>query len=153
MTYYQYTKKNDMPGSKLKKESKKMGVKKIKSRVHPRKEVQTLHVPFLKSLEDLSKIAKDCEIIQASASGMLIQVSRENLIPQQLRKNLNLDILIGKRVFMNLDELNLEISGKIARTQLNGKKGFYIAIDYSEEAPEYWRECLIDLLPKPGEID
>jgi hypothetical protein len=36
---------------------------------------------------------------------------------------------------------------------LLGKKGFYVAIDYSEEAPEYWRECLMDLLPNPGELD
>ncbi len=54
---------------------------------------------------------------------------------------------------MHLEEMNLEVSGVITRTQLLGKKGFYIAVDYSEEAPEYWRECLMDLLPKPGELD
>jgi glycine cleavage system aminomethyltransferase T len=49
--------------------------------------------------------------------------------------------------------MNIEISGRIARTKLLGKQGFEIGIDYAEDAPEYWRECLVDLLPAPGEFD
>ena len=82
-----------------------------------------------------------------------LTIKREDLIPAALRKNLTLDVLIGDRVFMHLEEMNLELSGVIARTQLLGKKGFYVAVDYSDEAPEYWRECLMDLLPQPGELD
>jgi len=121
--------------------------------VAPRKEVTPIHVTYLTSLEDFAKLARNCEIIEASASGLLLHVKREDLIPAQLRKNLNLDMLIGDRVFMHLEELNLEVSGVITRTQLKGKQGFHIAIDYSDDAPEYWRECLIDLLPSPGELE
>jgi hypothetical protein len=123
------------------------------SRVAPRQEVSPIHVSYLTSLDDFARIAKNCEILEASTSGLLLLIKREDLIPSALRKNLSLDCLIGNRVFMHLEEMNLEISGIITRTQLLGKKGFYIAIDYSEEAPEYWRECLVDLLPKPGELD
>lgn len=122
-------------------------------RVAPRKEVSPIHVSYLTSLDDFAKIAKNCEIIEASSSGLLLLVKREDLIPSALRKNLTLDALIGDRIFMHLEEMNLEISGVITRTQLVCKKGFHIAVDYSEDAPEYWRECLMDLLPQPGELD
>ncbi|WP_253715776.1 hypothetical protein [Bdellovibrio bacteriovorus] len=119
----------------------------------PRKEVSPIHITHLTSLDDFAKIAKNCEIIEASSTGLLLQVKRDDLIPTALRKNLSLDVLVGDRVFMHLEEMNLEISGVITRTTLSGKKGFQIAVDYSDEAPEYWRECLMDLLPQPGELD
>ena len=104
-------------------------------------------------MDDLAKIAKNCEIVEASASGLLLLVRRQDLIPTSLRSNLNLDALVGDRVFMRLEDMNLEVSGKVARTHFLGKKGFHIAIDYTEDAPEYWRECLMDLLPIPGELE
>lgn len=112
-----------------------------------------MHISYLTSLDDFAKIAKNCEIVDASSSGLLLLIRREDLIPTALRKNLNLDVLIGDRVFMHLEEMNLELSGVITRTKLEGKKGFHVAVDYSDEAPEYWRECLMDLLPRPGEIE
>jgi hypothetical protein len=130
-----------------------MGAPKINRRMAQREEVLPIHVSYITSLDDFAKIARNCEVVQASSSGLLLLVRREDLIPSALRKNLNLDALIGDRVFMHLEEMNLEISGVITRTKLLGKNGFHIAIDYSEEAPEYWRECLMDLLPKPGELD
>jgi hypothetical protein len=130
-----------------------MGKTDSNRRVAPRKEVSPIHVSYLTSLDDFAKIAKNCEIIEASSSGLLLLIKREDLIPQALRRNLNLDVLIGDRVFMHLEEMNLEISGVIARTKLAGKKGFTVAVDYSDEAPEYWRECLMDLLPAPGEFE
>lgn len=130
-----------------------MGSIKLNRRVAPRKEVSPIHVSYLTSLDDFAKIAKNCEIVEASSTGLLLHIHREDLIPSALRKVLSLDVLIGDRVFMHLNELNLEVSGVITRTQLLGKKGFNLAIDYSDEAPEYWRECLMDLLPDPGELD
>jgi len=122
-------------------------------RVAPRKEVTPVNVSYITSLSDFTKIAKNCEIIEASATGLLLLIKREDLLPSTLRKNLSLDLLVGESVFMHLEDMNLEISGSIARTQLLGKKGFHVAVDYSEDAPEYWRECLMDLLPIPGELE
>jgi hypothetical protein len=105
------------------------------------------------SLDDFTKIAKNCEIVEASASGLLLHVKRRDLIPAHLRGNLTLECLVGDKVFMRLEDMNLEISGSIARTQFLGKSGFLIAVDYSADSPEYWRNCLMDLLPRPGELD
>ncbi len=130
-----------------------MGTSRTKRRSSPRKEVTPLQVSHLTALDDFTKIAKNGSVVQASSTGLLIHIDREDLVPQSLRKNLSLDCLIGDRVFFHLEEMNLEISGVIARTKLSGKKGFFIAVDYSEDAPEYWRECLTDLLPAPGELE
>jgi hypothetical protein len=118
-----------------------------------RKSISPLHVSSLASLDDLTKIAKNCDVIEASANGLLLHFKRDSLIPASLRNNLNLDSLIGQRVFLKLDEMNLELSGIITRTKLLGKQGYNVAIDYTDEAPLYWRECLMDLLPIPGELD
>jgi hypothetical protein len=56
-------------------------------------------------------------------------------------------------VVLKIEEMNLELSGKITRTKLLGKEGFELAIDYSNDAPQYWRECLMDLLPTPQEFN
>ena len=122
-------------------------------RVAPRKEITPINVSYITSLSDFTKIAKNCEIVEASATGLLLLIKREDILPSSLRKNLNLDMVLGESIFMHLEDMNLEISGSIARTQLLGKKGFYVAVDYSEDAPEYWRECLMDLLPIPGELE
>lgn len=118
-----------------------------------RRQVSPLHVSSLASLDDLTKLARGCNVVEASANGLLLLVPRDSLVPSKLRSNLSLDSLLGQRVFLKLDEMNLELSGVISRTQLVGKQGFHVAIDYSEEAPLYWRECLMDLLPNPGELD
>lgn len=124
-----------------------MGAKNRKFRQAPRKEVVPLTLDAFSSMESLEKIAKYGEIVEASASGILINFKREDFIKKELRSNLNLDSLIGHKVFFTIHEMDLEISGTVARTKFLGKKGFQVAVDYSTDAPEYWRECLIDLLP------
>lgn len=119
----------------------------------PRREIAPINVSYVTNVDDFARIARNCQIVQASSTGLLLSINRKDLVPHALRKNLNLDCLIGDRIFMHLEEMNLELSGTIARTQLNGKKGFYVAVDYSTDAPEYWRECLMDLLPNPGELE
>jgi UDP-N-acetylglucosamine pyrophosphorylase len=118
-----------------------------KFRSSPRKDLAQLTLDSFSSLENLEKLAKHGKIIEASTSGILIHFLREDFIKKELRTNLNIDSLIGAKVYFNIHEMDLEISGTIARTQFLGKKGFHVAVDYSSDAPEYWRECLMDLLP------
>lgn len=124
-----------------------------KQRAAPRKETTPVFVSYIASMDNLSKLTRQAQIIEASSSGLLIHVKRDELIAGNLRKNLNIDDLVGERVLLRLDDMNLELSGTVARTKFLGKQGFHIAVDYTDEAPEYWRECLMDLLPTPGEIE
>ncbi len=118
-----------------------------------RREITPLEVSSMSSLESLTKITKGGEITEASTTGFLMNIKREDIVPLNLRSTLTLDAIVGTKVLIHLPQMNLEISGKIARTKLVGKKGFEIGIDYTDDAPEYWRECLLDLLPAPGEFD
>lgn len=122
-------------------------------RIAPRRDITPLQVSSVSSLENLAKIAKYGEIIEASTTGFLLIVKREDLIPAGLRKNLTLEALHDNKILLHLPQMNIEISGKIKRTKLLGKQGFELGVDYTEDAPEYWRECLVDLLPSPGEFE
>ena len=131
-----------------------MKAQKVKStRAAPRRDISPIEVSSISSMENLAKIAKHGEIIEASITGFLLRVRREDLVPVALRRNLTIDSLVGTRVLLHLPQMNLEVSGRIARTKLMGKDGYEIGVDYSDDAPEYWRECLVDLLPAPGELD
>ena len=135
-----------------------MGATQRKFRSAPRKEISRssaqLTLDTFSSLENLERLAKYGEIVEASASGILINFKREDFLKKELRTNLNLDSLVGHKVYFTIHEMDLEISGTVVRTKFLGKKeGFQIAVDYSSDAPEYWRECLMDLLPRPGELE
>lgn len=122
-------------------------------RVAPRKDITPLTISSMSDLENLAKIARGGMVVEASTSGFLLMIKREDLVPVALRKHLTLDELIGTKILIHLPQMNLEISGTIKRTKLAGKEGFEVGVDYSDDAPEYWRECLIDLLPAPGELE
>ncbi len=117
----------------------------------PRREINRedakLTVDALCSMDNLEKLAQYGEIVEASATGILLRIDRKDFLNKELRANLNIDQLVGKEVFFNIHEMDLEISGRVARTKFTGKTGFLIAVDYSEGSPEYWRECLMDFLP------
>ncbi len=108
-------------------------------RAAPRKETTPVFVSYIASMENLSKLTRQAQIIEASSSGLLVHVKRDELVASNLRKNLNIDDLVGERVLLRLDDMNLELSGTVARTKFLGKQGFHIAVDYSDEAPDYWR--------------
>jgi len=118
-----------------------------KYRQDHRKDLVKLTISSMSSQESLQKLAKAGQIIEASASGILIKIKRSDFVSKELKSNLNIDQLLGKSVYFKIHEMNLEIGGVVARTKFLGKDGFMIAIDYTVDAPEYWRECLMDLLP------
>lgn len=125
---------------------------KMEQRVSRRKSLDPIHIESLTSLDHFSLLARTGRIVDASATGFLLHVHRKDLVPKVLRDNLSIDCILNERVKMSISEMNLEIDGKITRTRLIGNKTFEIAIDFSETAPEYWRECLLELLPSVGEF-
>lgn len=121
--------------------------RKIVSKNEGKDQRTKLTLDTFSSLDNLQKLAKSGQVIEASATGILLKFKRDDFVDKSLRSNLNIDQLVGQQVYFNIHEMDLEISGRVARTKFLGKDGFIVAIDYSEDAPEYWRECLIDLLP------
>lgn len=122
-------------------------------RVAERKSVDAVTVSDITSLSNYTVIAKYGYVVDASSSGFLLHIDREDLIPKEFRQNLTLQELIGQQVVLYLPQMNLDLDGAITRADHKGQGVFEIAITFSAEVPEYWRECLVDLLPSPGEID
>lgn len=125
---------------------------KAERRFAPRKVVDTIHVAELTSLSSYSVIAREGAIVDASQTGFLVKVDRSSLVPKEYRDNLSLTNLVGHQVVMYLPQMNLDLDGTITRADHVGKGCFEIAITFSADVPEYWRGCLVELLPAPGEI-
>lgn len=125
---------------------------KAERRIATRKVVDFIHVSELTSLSSYSVIAHECVIIDASKSGFMMKVERSQLLPKEYRENLNLNGLIGHQVVMYLPQMNLDLDGTVTRATHVGKGMFEIAVTFSGDVPEYWRDCLVDLLPGPGEL-
>jgi hypothetical protein len=125
---------------------------KAERRVAARKVVDFIHVSELTSLSSYSVIAHEAVIVDASQSGFLLSLERTQLVPKEYRDNLSLEKLVGHQVVMYLPQMNLDLDGTITRAAHIGKGRFEIAVTFSPDVPEYWRGCLVDLLPAPGEI-
>ena len=128
--------------------------KKIERRVSGRKSVGGVNVSHVMATsEGFSTIARSGVIIDVSSSGILMHISREDFIPKSLRQTLSIDGLMGEKLLMRISQMDLEIDGTVSRTKHLGRGLFELAITFSDSAPQYWRECLVDLLPSPGELD
>lgn len=125
---------------------------KSERRAADRKSVDGIEVSELTSLSNYRVLAKKGIIMDASITGLLIRIDRKDLVPEDLKTNLSLDSLVGQQVVLFLPQMNLDLDGTVNRTAHKGRGSFEIAIVFSKEVPEYWRECLIDLLPSPGEL-
>lgn len=133
------------------KEDRAMGAE--RRRVSDRKIIDSIHVSDLTSMNTYGIIARTGRIVDASTSGFLMSIARRDLVPISLKENLTLDSLVGQQVVLFLPEMNLDLDGTITRTAHKGKGQFEVAIEFSDDIPSYWRECLVDLLPKPGELE
>lgn len=128
--------------------------KKLERRISGRKTVGGVNVSHVMATSGgFSTIARIGLIIDVSSSGILMHISREDFLPKSLRTSLNIDGLMGENLLMRISQMDLEIDGTVSRTKHLGKGLFELAITFSDSAPQYWRECLVDLLPSPGELD
>lgn len=117
-----------------------------KKRAAKRKTVDKISISNITTLLHFEKIASKAVLVDASSSGFLMHIDRKDLIPEHLRQNLSIESVDGEPVVMVIEQMDLELSGRIARTKYVGKGLFEVAVDFSDDAPEYWRECLFDLL-------
>ncbi|MEC9282848.1 MAG: hypothetical protein VX642_09055 [Bdellovibrionota bacterium] len=124
--------------------------KTTKNRYNYRKPIHNLKVVDLSIFAKYPNFAKTAEILDISVNGMLLQISRKNL-SKKLKNTFSLDDLEGRYLTLKIETMNLDLDALVVRTKSIDKDTFEIAIDYSEGAPEYWRECLFDMLPDDEE--
>ncbi|MCB0362883.1 MAG: hypothetical protein KDD35_09175 [Bdellovibrionales bacterium] len=126
---------------------------KAERRSADRKSVGKIEVAEVTSLSNYKVLIKKGIIVDASITGLLIRIERADLVPDELKSNLTLDSIVGQQIVLFLPQMNLDLDGTVNRTHHKGKGVFEVAIVFSDDVPEYWRECLIDLLPSPGELE
>jgi hypothetical protein len=115
-----------------------------------REDLEPLPIRGLTSIDHMTLLARKGFLVEASTTGFLIEIERRDLAPKIFRDSLSLQELEGDRIYLMIDAMNLEIGGTITRTKRVKKDRYQIAVDFREDAPEYWRECLLELLPRPG---
>src|ERR1700733_7986852 len=85
-------------------------------------------------------------LVDVSPTGLLLHVERENILAMNLRSTLTLSHLTGAGIGFTIEVMDTYVEGIVVRTKLEGQGAFIVAMDFREDAPEYWRNCLVDLL-------
>lgn len=117
-----------------------------------RKDLDPIAIEGLISIMDLNPIADHASLVEASPTGFRLFVERTDLVDENLKHHLSLEAIEGLEISLFIPAMNLDMTGVIVRTRHRGGGIFELGIDYTADAPEYWRHCLCDLLPTPGEL-
>lgn len=121
-------------------------------RQYTRKVLDPIHVAEITLGERPTVLASGGLILNASATGLLIRVSRSALNPAMVQPDGALAVPQGALVMMRIVEMALDIDGEMMRADQTVPECWDIAIDFTASAPAFWRECLVDLLPSVGEM-
>jgi hypothetical protein len=123
----------------------------VEQREYHRKFLAPIHVADIQAVDRSVCLAHYGTIVNASATGLLIHVHAQHLHPEMLEHDLALESVEGDYVTMKIVEMELEIDGTVMRAHHLDQGLCELALDFSDNAPAYWRECLADLLPGLGE--
>ncbi len=127
---------------------------KMERRVAPREKLQQpIPVTGLTSLDHKVLLSRSGHIVDASKTGFLLIVDRKSLVPQKYRDALSIAEIEGDQMILVIEPMDLEIGGRIVRTKRLDKETYEICVDYSDDAPEYWREALMDMLPRASDYN
>ena len=119
----------------------------------PREKVDPIEVRGLMSLDHMTLLSRSGKIVDASKTGFLMLIERSDLLPKVFKESLTLQELDGDRIILTIDALNLELGGTIVRSKRITKETFEIVVDFSDDAPDYWRECLFEMLPRSSDFE
>ena len=93
-------------------------------------------------------IVKKALISQVSPAGFNLIFNYRDLVPESLKFQLHLHSLWYKNIHMYIPDMEMEMEGTVIGTRHLGTGNFEINIEFFQEVPKYWRECLFDLWPK-----
>jgi hypothetical protein len=124
----------------------------MEKRDYNRKLLEPVHVTDIQAVDRLMILARYGTVLNASATGLLIEIQRNDLGPALQHRVLTLDAIQGDEVMMQVVEMRLDIDGTIVRAHETAQGSYEIAIDFAASAPAYWRECFAELLPQRGEF-
>ena len=125
----------------------------MERRDNPRKLLDPIHVADIYAVDRMLTLVRYGTIRNASATGLLIEVQREDMSSAFVEHDLTLEDVVGDVVSLTIVEMELALDAQIARTHEVDATRCEIAVDFAEYAPAYWRESLAELLPNLGEME
>ena len=93
-------------------------------------------------------IVKKAVVSKVSPHGFNLTFNYRDLVPESLKFQLHLHSLWYKNIHMYIPNMEIDLEGKVIGTRHIGKGNFEVNVEFSEEIPQYWCECLFDLWPR-----
>ena len=93
-------------------------------------------------------IVKKAVVSEVSPHGFNLTFHYRDLVPKSLKFQLHLHSLWYKNIHMYIPDMEIDLEGKVIGTRHIGKGNFEVNVEFSQEIPQYWCECLFDLWPK-----
>jgi hypothetical protein len=118
-----------------------------------RKVVSQINVLNVRNVGTTEVYFSRANVVDVSPTGILLRVRRDDIMAHTLRSTLTLSVLHKVSVGFTIEIMDTYIEGIITRTKPEGKGDFLAAVDFRDDAPEYWRHCLVDLLPDETDSD
>lgn len=118
-----------------------------------RKTLGIIEAEDLTLIDGLHLFAARGVLKSASIGSFVVLVERKDLVASEYRETLDLSEVEGKDLALFLPQMNLDLDGTISRVRHAGKGFFEVVVAFSSEVPQYWRECLVELLPSPEELE
>ena len=112
-----------------------------------RKNVAQVDVLNVKNISTGEVYFSRASIVDVSPTGLLLRVRREHILTVALRSTLTWATINNVSVGFTIEVMDTYIEGIVTRSKPEGRGEFLVAIDFRDDAPEYWRNCLVDLLP------
>ena len=106
---------------------------------------ETIKVSQFSLLKTSDVIAQQAFLFQVSPKGFYLRLNRKDL-QKKLKSHLSLGSIRNRDVTMHLPQLNFGLDGKIAHTQHIGNGIFELFIQFFDNVPSYWSDCLMDML-------
>jgi len=93
-------------------------------------------------------IIKKAIVSQLNTTNFSLIFNVYDLLLPSLKYQLHLHSLWYKNIHTYIPDMEMDLEGKVIGTRHLGKGSFEINIEFFQEVPKYWRECLMDLWPK-----
>ncbi|MCX7674680.1 MAG: hypothetical protein N2Z70_02470 [Bdellovibrionaceae bacterium] len=119
----------------------------------PRKAVYPLAISGLRLTRSGLLLSNEAYFVEVSEHGFKLLMQRKKVSYPSLRDKLDWSGLVGQGLRIWVEDFDLELEGTIKRVRHLGRGEFEIGVDYTANAPDYWRSCLTELLPRPDEVD
>ncbi len=98
--------------------------------------------------QEESLIVKKAFVSEVSPKGFNLTFNYQDMVMDSLKFQWDLHTLWHKNIDIYIPDMEMDIEGKVIGAKHLGQGNFEVNMEFSQESPVYWRECLFELWPK-----